>query len=109
VIPIASRAQLLARINLHTLHAGPRECRDSAGQLAQELSRELGAPVSPGAPHEKRDRWGRLAVRRRLTRQPTAPGPPSSSCESSLFRRAGSARGGSGRRPARSSTGTGAR
>ena len=65
VIPIASRDALLERINVHTLHAGPRECLDSAGQLAQELSRELGVPVSPGAPRDKRDRWGRLAVRRR--------------------------------------------
>ena len=65
VIPIGSRDALLERINIHTLHAGPRECLDSAGQLAQELSRELGVPVSPGAPRDKRDRWGRLAVRRR--------------------------------------------
>jgi hypothetical protein len=65
VIPIGSRDALLERINVHTLHAGPRECLDSAGQLAQELSRELGAPISPGAPRDKRDRWGRLAVRRR--------------------------------------------
>ncbi|MEO8968162.1 MAG: hypothetical protein ABI427_11515 [Solirubrobacteraceae bacterium] len=64
-IPICSREELLERINVHTLHAGPRECLDSAGQLAQELSRELGVPVSPGAPRDKRDRWGRLAVRRR--------------------------------------------
>jgi hypothetical protein len=65
VIPIAGREALLERINVHTLHAGPRECLDSAGQLAQELSRELGAPIGPGVPREKRDRWGRLAVRRR--------------------------------------------
>jgi len=65
VIPIGSRDALLERINVHTLHAGPRECLDSAGRLAQELSRELGVPVSPGAPRDKRDRWGRLAVRRR--------------------------------------------
>ena len=65
VIPIGSRDALLERINVHTLHAGPRECLDSAGQLAQELSRELRVPVSPGAPRDKRDRWGRLAVRRR--------------------------------------------
>ena len=65
VIPIASRDALLERINVHTLHAGPRECLDSAGQLAQELSRELGVPVSPGVPRDKRDRWGRLAVHRR--------------------------------------------
>ena len=65
VIPIGSRDALLERINVHALHAGPRECLDSAGQLAQELSRELRVPVSPGAPRDKRDRWGRLAVRRR--------------------------------------------
>ena len=65
VIPIGSRDGLLERINVHTLHAGPRECLDSAGQLAQELARELGVPVSIGVPRDKRDRWGRLAVRRR--------------------------------------------
>ena len=65
VIPIGSCDALLERINIHTLHGGPRECLDSAGQLAQELSREFGLPVSPGAPRDKRDRWGRVAVRRR--------------------------------------------
>ena len=65
VLPIASRDALLARINIHTLHAGPRECLDSAGQLAQALSRELGTAVIPGVARERRDRWGRLAVHRR--------------------------------------------
>ena len=65
VVPIASREELLERINIHTLHAGPRECLDAAGQLSQELSRQLGVPVSPGVPHDKRDRWGRIALHRR--------------------------------------------
>jgi hypothetical protein len=65
VIPIAAREQLLERINIHTLHAGPKECLDSGGQLAKELLREFGVPVSPGVAREKRDRWGRVAVRRR--------------------------------------------
>ena len=65
VLPIGSREALLERINVHTLHAGPRECLDSAGQLAQELSRELRTAISPGVPRDKRDRWGRLAVHRR--------------------------------------------
>ena len=65
VIPIGSRDALLERINIHTLHVGPRECLDSAGQLAQELSRAAGTPISPGVPRDKRERWGRLAVRRR--------------------------------------------
>ena len=65
VLPISSREALLERINVHTLHAGPRECLDAAGQLAQELSRQLQVPVSPGVPRDKRDRWGRLAVHRR--------------------------------------------
>jgi len=65
VVPIGSRDALLERINVHTLHAGPRECLDSAGQLAQELSRELRTAISPGVPRDKRDRWGRLAVHRR--------------------------------------------
>ncbi len=38
---------------------------DAAGQLAQELARQLQIPVSPGVPRDKRDRWGRLAVHRR--------------------------------------------
>ena len=57
-------AALLERINVQTLHAGPKECLDSAGQLAQELSRELRRPVSPGVPRDKRDRWGRLLIAR---------------------------------------------
>jgi Helicase conserved C-terminal domain len=65
VVPITARTELLERINVHTLHAGPRECLDSAGQLAQELSRQLQIAVSPGVPRDKRDRWGRLAVHRR--------------------------------------------
>ena len=56
---------LLERINPHTLHAGPKECLDSAGQLAQELRRELGQPVAAAVPRDKRDRWGRLLAHRR--------------------------------------------
>jgi hypothetical protein len=70
VVPITSREELLERINVHTLHAGPRECLDAAGQLAQELSRQLQVPVSPGAPRDKRDRWGRIAVHRRSYKNP---------------------------------------
>ena len=65
VLPVGSREALLERINVHTLHAGPRECLDSAGQLAHELSRELRTAISPGVPRDKRDRWGRLVVHRR--------------------------------------------
>ncbi len=65
VVPITARAELLERINVHTLHAGPRECLDTAGQLAQELARQLQVPISPGVPRDKRDRWGRLGVHRR--------------------------------------------
>jgi hypothetical protein len=65
VVPITARVELLERINIHTLHAGPRECLDAAGQLAQELTRQLQVPVSPGVPRDKRDRWGRIAVHRR--------------------------------------------
>ena len=74
VIPIGSRDALLERINVHTLHAGPRECLDSAGQLAHELSRELGLPVTPGVPRDKRDRWGRLAVHRRSYKSASGTG-----------------------------------
>jgi hypothetical protein len=64
VLPFDQRDALLDWINVHTLHAGPRQCLDSASQLAQELSRELRTTISPGVAREKRDRWGRLAVHR---------------------------------------------
>ncbi len=41
VVSMDRRYELLERINICTLHAGPRQCLDSASQLAQELSREL--------------------------------------------------------------------
>ena len=44
---------------------GAKERLDSAGQLAQELTRALGRTLSPGVPRDKRDRWGRLLVTRR--------------------------------------------
>jgi hypothetical protein len=64
ILPFDRVPALLERINVKTLHAGPKECLDSAGQLAAELSSKLGARVSPGLPHDKRDRWGRLLVSR---------------------------------------------
>jgi hypothetical protein len=63
-LPIDRVPVLLERINVQTLHAGPKECVDSAGQLASELSTKLGVKVSPGVPRDKRDRWGRLLVSR---------------------------------------------
>src|SRR4051794_26508804 len=63
-LPADAADELLERMNRNTLHAGPRECLDSAGQLSQELSRALGKPVHASAPRDKRDRWGRLLVRR---------------------------------------------
>ena len=68
VLPAAAASELIERLNVHTLHAGPKECLDSAGQLAQELTRELGIPVGPGVPKDKRDRWGRLLITRRSHR-----------------------------------------
>ena len=68
VLPAAAASELIERFNVNTLHAGPKECLDSAGQLAQELTRELGIPVGPGVPKDKRDRWGRLLVTRRSHR-----------------------------------------
>ena len=110
VVPITSREELLERINIHTLHAGPRECLDAAGQLAQELSRQLQIPVSPGAPRDKRDRWGRTRCPPPLLQGPGRhQDVPSSSCGYSRSRRAGSASGGSVRCRARSSTHTRAR
>ena len=70
VLPAAAASELIKRINVNTLHAGPKECLDSAGQLAQELTRELGLPVGPGAPKDKRDRWGRILITRRSYRGP---------------------------------------
>jgi hypothetical protein len=63
-LPADTSDALLERVNAHTLHAGPRECLDSAAQLADELTRALGTPVSPGLPRDPRDRWARLLVRR---------------------------------------------
>jgi hypothetical protein len=65
VLALSAAGELLARVNACTLHAGPNENLDSASQLAQALARELGAAVSPGVAREKRDRWGRVLVRRR--------------------------------------------
>ena len=70
VLPAAAAGELIERLNVHTLHAGPKECLDSAGQLAQELTRELGMPLGPGVPRDKRDRWGRLLITRRSHRGP---------------------------------------
>ena len=70
VLPAATASELIERINMNTLHAGPKECLDSAGQLAHELTRELGVPIGPGVPKDKRDRWGRLLVTRRSYRGP---------------------------------------
>jgi hypothetical protein len=67
-LPAAAASELIERLNVSALHAGPKECLDSAGQLAQELTRELGLPVGPGVPRDKRDRWGRLLVTRRSYR-----------------------------------------
>ena len=69
-LPAAAVPRLLERINLRTLHAGPKECLDSASQLAQELGRELGQPIAAAVPRERRDRWGRLLARRRTYRGP---------------------------------------
>ena len=60
VLPTSAAGALLERVNVHTLHAGPRECLDSAAQLAHELSRELGTPRQP----------------RRAARQARPLGPP---------------------------------
>lgn len=65
VLPFSAGAELVERVNRHTLHAGPRENVDCAGQLAQDLQGELGLQVSPGIPRDKRDRWGRLLVSKR--------------------------------------------
>jgi hypothetical protein len=70
VLPAAAASELVERLNVHALHAGPKECLDSAGQLAQELTRELGVPIGPGVPKDRRDRWGRLLITRRSYRGP---------------------------------------
>jgi hypothetical protein len=63
-LPADAAGELIELVNAHTLHAGPRECLDSAAQLAEELTRALGQPLQPGVPRDARDRWGRLLVRR---------------------------------------------
>src|SRR4051794_4780578 len=65
VLPLNAAGELLEQVNPRTLHAGPNEHLDSAAELSQALTRELGAAVSPGAVRDKRERWGRLLVRRR--------------------------------------------
>src|SRR4051812_36861927 len=65
VLPLSAAAGFLEHVNPHTLHAGPNDHLDSAAGLSQALTRELGESVSPGVVREKRDRWGRLLVRRR--------------------------------------------
>ena len=72
-IPADQARTLVERMSVRTLHAGPKELLDSAGQLARELSRELGQTVSPGVPRDKRDRCGRLLVQRRSYKHTTGP------------------------------------
>jgi len=64
-LPADATGELLERINVNALHAGPKENMDSAGKLAHELTRRLGTSLNPGVPRDKRDRWGRLLVTRR--------------------------------------------
>ncbi|HEV2753323.1 MAG TPA: hypothetical protein VGV36_05745, partial [Solirubrobacteraceae bacterium] len=63
-LPADKVCDLLNAINVHTLHAGPKENLDSASQLASDLSGALGVRVNPGVPTDKRDRWGRILVSR---------------------------------------------
>ncbi len=65
VLPLSAGSELSERVNPRMLHAGPNERVDSAAGLAEALTRELGVGVSPRVAREKRDRWGRLLVRRR--------------------------------------------
>jgi len=63
-LPADHACTLAEVVNVHTLHAGPKENLDSASQLSSDLTRELGVRVTPGAPQDKRDRWGRILVTR---------------------------------------------
>jgi hypothetical protein len=65
-LPADATGELLERINVKALHAGPKENLDSAGKLAHELTRRLGTSLNPGVPRDKRDRWRRLLVTRRV-------------------------------------------
>ncbi len=49
-IPAGAADQLIERVNLQTLHAGPKDNVDHVGDLARALARELGRPVSPARP-----------------------------------------------------------
>ena len=64
---------LLERINLQTLHAGPKECLDSAGQLASELSAELGRREPRGAARQARPVGPAGRARTGYTRQRRHP------------------------------------
>ena len=70
MLPGDRAGELLERVNVQTLHAGPKELLDAAGQLAQELTQVFGQTVAPGVPRDKRDRWGRLLTHRNTYRTP---------------------------------------
>ena len=90
VLPAAAASELVERLNVHTLHAGPKECLDSAGQLAQELTRELGVPSGPGCRRTSATGGDDCSSAAAPTADRTARRSRSSSCASSPSRRASS-------------------
>src|SRR3954453_21293203 len=69
-VPLEAVDALLERLNPRTQHAGGRECLDSGRALAEALPRVLERLYAPGAPHDPRDRWGRLLVSRQTYTAP---------------------------------------
>ena len=50
VLPAAAASELIDRVNVYTLHAGPKECLDSAGQLAQGSPASSASRSGPACP-----------------------------------------------------------
>jgi hypothetical protein len=69
VIPATAASDLVGRVNVRCLHHGPKQLLESAGTLATEVSRELGATVPAQVIADKLERWGRLGVHRRAHRR----------------------------------------
>ena len=64
VLPLHAGAELLARINNNTLHTGSKDMIESATQLSTDLSGLFDQTVRVSLTRDKRDRWGRVHVRK---------------------------------------------
>ncbi len=88
VLPERRVGALLERINAHTCTPGRGSAWTRPASSAEELSRELGHPITVRACRAtRRDRWGRLAVHRAsYTSAGRRPAGPSWRCAWSPFR-----------------------